>query len=202
MIETGKETYSENKKNPGAIAGIIIRRKIPNAVVYVLFYLFLCCGNWFSMRRTLAYVADAGGYNEFISSFIGNDAFAFVPAGILPLVLYELARLIAFGMFRFMGSRAVADMEYSLRIFYGLGYLVYGAFSLLYFAVPALSVYGETIVRFLIVGAAVGLYTLFEARYRMPARLVPRSVYAFCGVYCLINLVFALYSLISELIMW
>ena len=105
-------------------------------------------------------------------------------------------------MFRFMGSRAVAEMEYSLRIFYGLGYLIYGAFSLLYFAVPALSVYGETIVRFLIVGAAVGLYTLFEARYRMPARLVPRSVYAFCGVYCLINLVFALYSLISELIMW
>lgn len=187
----------EPKRKPNAVAGLLLGKKIPNAVVYALFYVCLCFGNYFVMRRTVAYFIAASGYNAVVGNMLGNELVTFLLAGLSPLIVYELARFIAFGMFRFMGSGAVSDMEYVLRIFYGAGYLVYGAFSMLYFPFPYLTVYGETIVRFVLLAAAVALYTLFEAVYRMPKRYIPRSVYAFCGVYCLVNLLFSVYSIVS-----
>ncbi len=187
----------EKKREPGAFARLLIGRKIPNAVVYAVFYVCLCFGNYFAMRRAIVYIVAASGYNAAVGNILGNELVAFALAGVSPLIVYELARFIAFGLFRFMGGKAVSDMEYVLRIFYGTGYLVYGAFSMLYFPFPYLTVYGESIVRFLLLGAAVALYTLFEATYRMPKRYIPRSVYAFCGVYCLINLLVSVYSIVS-----
>lgn len=194
------EYLSLKKENPRGIAKILLMKKLPNTLLYALFYLFLCFGNWFSMRRTVSYIVYAFNTNNTVKLILGNEVFAFLSAGLVPLLLYILARLLAFSVFRFMPRKDVADMEYALRFFYGLGYLVYGAFSMIYYAVPVLSVYGETIIRFLIVGGAVALYTLFEAKYRMPKRFVPRSVYAFIGTYCIINGLSALILLFSYIV--
>lgn len=200
-MENVKTENKETLRKPNAVAALLLKKRIPSWLNAGLFYVCLCFGGWFAMRRSLAYVITASGYTGMTANFLGNEVVAFLAGGLVPLLIYELARSIAFGMFRFVGAPRVADMNYALRSFYGLGYLVYGAFSMLYFAFPLLSTYGETIVRFLLIGGALAWYVWFEARFRLPRRYVPRAIYAFCGIYAMFNLALMVFSIVSML-MW
>lgn len=186
-------------RKPNFAAALLLKKKIPTWLHAGLFYVCLCFGGWFAMRRSLAYVITAGGYTGAMANFLGNEVVAFLLGGLAPLLVYELARSIAFGMFRFPGAPRIPDMNYALRSFYGLGYLVYGAFSMLYFVFPPLSTYGETIVRFLLIGGAIAWYVSFEARFRLPRRYVPRAIYAFGGIYAIFNFALMAFSLMSLL---
>ena len=202
MVMEKTETTESRKERPKPtfLADILLKKRLPNAVQMVLFYLCLCLGGWYMMRRTLAYVVTVNSAAGLMYSILGNDVVCFFVSGVFPLLVFEIAKLVAFGMFRIPGAPSLGDMNYALRAFYGLGYLVYGLLSLLYFPFPLLANYGDTIVRFLIVGGAVAWYVIFEKRYRMPPRLVPRTVLAFVGTYAVFNLALSMYSLLSTLI--
>lgn len=187
-------------KKPNFMAALLLKKKIPVWLEAGLFYVCLCFGGWMSMRRAIAYAITAAGYTGTAANILGNEVVAFLLGGLVPLVIYELGRSVAFGMFRFPGAPRIADMNYALRAFYGLGYLLYGAFSMLYFALPVLVTYGETIVRFLVVGGAIAWYISFEARFRLPKRYVPRAIYAFGGIYAIFNLAFMIFSILSMLL--
>lgn len=194
-----KAEKTKTSRKPSPVANVLLKKRIPAPLHMALFYVCLCFGGWFVMRQSIAYVITAYGYTGVLANFLGNEVVAFLLGGVAPLIVYVLGRSIALSMFRFPGAPRIADMSYALGSFYGLGYLLYGAFSMLYFAFPPLAVYGDTIVRFLIVGGAIAWYITFEARFRLPARYVPRAVYAFGGIYAILNLAVMLFSVMSFL---
>ena len=200
-MEKAKSEGKAALRRPNFAAALLLKKKIPAWLQAGLFYVCLCFGGWFMMRRSIAYFITANGIDGTAANVLGNEVVAFLLAGVIPLLIYEIGRSVALGMFRFPGAPPITSMNYALRSFYGLGYLVYGAFSMLYFAFPMLATYGDTIVRFLIVGGAIAWYISFEARFRLPPRYVPRAIYAFGGIYAILNLAFMIFSIMS-LLMW
>lgn len=191
------ENLEIKTQKPSLFTKILTEKKIPNVLLHVLFYLVLCFGNWYGMRRSILYLLATGNYNQYVNAILGNELVAFLTAGLIPMLVYQVARLLAHGPFRMLGHKSVSDMEYVLRVFYGVGNLAYGLFTLLYLPFPTLSVYGETLARFLIIGVFVLLCVLFEAKTRMPKRFTPRLFYSYCVIYCMLNGVYAIYTTIN-----
>lgn len=186
------------KKENGPFASFIIRRKIPSAVLTFVFFLCMCFGNWQGMRASLATMAGTGQVTSFWADFLCNNVVAFFLAGILPFFVFYLARMFALRRLHVLGKE-IAELGYSLELFYGAGYLVYGAFSMLYFAVPPLILYGETIVKFLVVGAFIALWLWFECTHRLTKPQSAAVITSVGTVYAVLHLVYALYALMSSL---
>lgn len=195
------ENDKESPKKYSKLAGLIVNKRIPEVLVMILFYLCLCFGSWFMTRRKIAYILTTMPQLSSMQAVIGNDIVCFLLSGIIPFAVFTLGRFLAFNMLlKLPVSPQLNSMVYDLKIHYGLGYLIYGAFSMLYFAVPLMAFYGELIVRFLIVGGFIALYLRFETKYRLPSILVPKAIYAVGGSYTIINLVAAIYMIIEYLV--
>ena len=193
---------SGEKKRANVFARIILERKLPVPLQAALFYVCLCFGNWYGTRGALAQIANSMSMRTGLMNFLCNDVTAFVTAGIFPLLIYFLATRLTFRIMNAPYTPSVRDQGYALRAFYGLGYLVYGAFSMIYFAAPYISLYGETIFCFLIMAAAVAGYILFECYYRLRKFDRFRAVYAYGSVFGLIFMFYYSVKLIALIGGW
>lgn len=191
---------SGEKKHANVFARIILERKLPVPLQAVLFYVCLCFGNWYNMRMLLAQTAVSMPMQTWLKNFLCNDVTAFLTAGIFPFLLFFLATRFSFRIMNAPYTPSVRDQGYALRSFYGLGYLVYGCFSMIYFAMPVLSLYGETIFRFIVMTAAVTVYVLFECRYRLRKSDRARIVYAYGAVFGLAYFIYFAANLLFMLI--
>ena len=189
------ETKTKDGRRGSRAAEILLRKRIPLALHFVLFGICLCFGGWYATRGMLAQSVLGMSASPALRAVIANDVTAFLLGGVTPFLVYFIATRFTYRMMLAGGARPPADQAYLFRTFYALGYLVYGAFSILYFAVPALELYGETIVRFLIVGAFVALYVVFECRHGLPKRGRAVALYAYGMVFSLIYLAYSLAEL-------
>ena len=182
-------------------ARLLMEKRIPLPVQLVLFGLFLCFGGWYSMRGMLAQLVLYSEISSGLRDFLCNEITAFVLGGLMPFLVYFLVTRFTYRMMLSGGARPIADQAYIFRTFYGLGYLVYGAFSMLYYAVPVLELYGEVIIRFVIIAAAVSLYIVFECKHGLPKRGRAVALYAYGVVFSAIYLVYCvaeLFMMIGE----
>lgn len=177
---------SGKKKRANFFARIILERKLPAALQTALFYVCLCFGNWYSMRGALAGLAFDANMGTGLTNFLCNDVMAFALAGVIPFFVYFLATRITFRIMNGPYTPSLRDQAYALRSFYGLGYLVYGGLSMIYFACPVASLYGETILRFAVMTAVVSVYVVFECYYRLRKFDRARVVYAYGSVFGII----------------
>ncbi len=174
---------SGKKKRANFFARIILERKLPVALQTALFYLCLCFGDWYEMRGALAQLAANTNLGTGMVNFLCNDVTAFLIAGVFPLLVYFLATRLSFKIMNGPYTPSLRDQSYALRSFYGLGYLVYGALSMIYFAYPVMSLYGGTILRFFVMTAAVAAYIVFECYYRLRKSDRARVLYAYGSVF-------------------
>ena len=176
-------------------ARLLTEKRIPLWANYAFFALSLCFGGWYSMRGMLAQLVLYTDLPAGVSNFLCNEVTAFVLGGLMPFLVYFIVTRFTYRMMLAGGGRALGDQAYIFRIFYGAGYLVYGAFSMIYFAVPVLELYGEVIVRFIVMAAAVALYVLFECLHGLPKRGRAVALYAYGLVFSAIYLVYCVAEL-------
>ncbi len=121
---------------------LIKEKKININIVNLVLYLSFCFAGWYSSRTSVASVV--GAYGQF--SFMSNDVFAFLIAGILPILIYLLVIKILARALRPVPYLPVDRMVYSFPYFYIGANLVIGLFNILYFFLPIASIWGGIIV--------------------------------------------------------
>ena len=190
------ESTAENKRELPFFVRMMRNKSIPLPLHYVLFGLCMCFGGWYSMRGVLALLAETSVMSGGLRAFLCNEVMAFLLGGVLSFLVQFVVTRFTYRMMLVGGAPAPSVQAYAFRTFYALGYLVYGAFSMIYFAVPMLALYGETIIRFVIVGAAVSLYVFYECRYNMPKSGRAVAVYSYGLMFSVIYLVYCAASLL------
>lgn len=196
MVTTGAKRENAERRHISLPSRILLEKRIPLPVQYVLFGLFLCFGGWYAMRGALAQTVLYTDMPDVIRNIICNEVVAFLMGGIMPILVYFIITRFTYRMMLTGGARPIADQAYVFRTFYGLGYLVYGAFSMLYFAVPMLELYGEVIIRFIIMAAAVSLYVVFECRHNLPKSGRAVALYSYGIMFSVIYLIYCIAELL------
>lgn len=199
MYKTKINPAEKPPKRANPISAFICSQKIPKIVVAILFYLFLCCGGWYAMRENLAYFSLSYGFSSMLNSIVCNDIFAFFAAGLVPLAFFEIISTTCGASLNRLGLPG-ANMKYTLKIFYGIANLLYGAFTFTYFAFPFLGFFGNLIIRFLFGAISFALFIWFAAVHYVPKPFIGRTIYLVCGTYLIINLIYAVYLIIAQVI--
>ena len=197
MVNTASANDKTRLRKASLPARLLLEKRLPLPAHYVLFALCLCFGGWFAARGALARISLYSGVPELLINIMCNEVTAFLIGGVMPFLVYFIVTRFTYRMMLAAGAPPVADQAYVFRTFYGLGYLVYGAFSMLYFALPVLELYGEVIIKFVIMAAAVSLYVVFECRHRLPKRGRAIALYAYGLLFSVIYVVYC----IAELLM-
>ncbi len=193
------EAASNAKRKNSFFVRLLKGRRIPLPLHFVLFGLCLCFGGWYSMRGVLATLAVTSGMPGGMRAFLCNEVMAFLLGGVMPFLVYFVVTRFTYRMMLAGGASAPAYQAYAFRTFYALGYLVYGAFSMIYFAVPMLELYGETIIRFIIIGASVALYVLYECKCDMPKSGRAIALYSYGVIFSAVYLVYCIASLLFSI---
>lgn len=121
---------------------LIKEKKINGNIVNFVLYLSFCFAGWYSSRASVASVI--GAYEQF--SFMANDIFAFLIAGIVPILIYILVIKIFSRALKQVAYLPVDQMVYAFPFFYIGANIVIGLFNVLYYFLPIASIWGEIIV--------------------------------------------------------
>lgn len=134
---------------------IIKEKKIKRWILNFGLYLSFCFAGWYSARSTVAsYVGNMGA----TYAFLNNDAFAFLIAGVVPIIIYLLVVKFFVYSLRRTPYLPIDDMIYALPYFYFAANIVTGLISIIYYFVPLASFWGNIIVPII---STAGFYALY-----------------------------------------
>ena len=142
---------------------LIEEKKIHPALCGLMLYLSFCMANWYTSRGGWAHNLSSVAMLQTV--FLANDIVAFLVAGLLPFLFFEV---IAMFVFRFCEPRlgkSVVGMRYAARFFYIPANLVLFALKLFYLLSPLISVYGNILLDFLVPAVFLVFYLKYCAAH-------------------------------------
>ncbi len=170
----------------------IKEKKIDFKIVIAVLYVAFCFAYYVPMRGTLSLL----GINYNLPSFINNDITAFIAAGILPILAYELITSMAFRFMQRGGAAATDGMRYSLRFFYIGAALVMGGVKLVFMFFPLGGIWGNIIADTVIPLIFFIGYMCFALKTYVDKTLYSRFIYTLGGTFTVVYGVLAVMGLI------
>ncbi|MCI9031367.1 MAG: hypothetical protein HFK09_02455 [Clostridia bacterium] len=110
----------------------IKEKKLNKWIVIAALYVGFAFAYYVPMRGTIALLS----VNYGLPVAINNDVVAFLAAGIVPTLIYELLSSFIFKLVRTRGVLATEDMRYELRFFYLPATVVMGSIKLIFLFYP------------------------------------------------------------------
>lgn len=159
----------------------------------IVLYLALSFAYFVPSRGNVALMA----VNYGLPAILNNDVFAFVCAGVMPILLYEL---ITTFVFRFIKVRSGCDtdgMRYSLRFFYIAAALVMGGVKLIFMFYPLAANFAFVLIDVLVPTAFFALYLWFALKHYANKTDYAQLIYELGGTFVIVYGVVALIELVT-----
>ena len=170
----------------------IKEKKIDSRIVIAVLYAAFCFAYFVPTRGTVALFAI--NYN--LPSFLNNDIVAFIAAGIVPTLAYEIITSVSFRFLQRGGAASIDGLLYALRFFYIGAAIVSGGVKLVFLFFPLGSIWAfiltDTIVPLLFF---VG-YMFFALKTYVDKTQYSRFIYSLGGVFFVVYAVLAVMGLV------
>lgn len=157
-----------------------------------LMYLAFCFAYFVPMRGTVALMSLSYG----LPDFMNNDVAAFIIAGIVPTLIYELLTSFAFSFLTRRGVYGADDMRYALRFFFFPTALVMGGIKLIFLFKPLGQTFGFTLVDLLVPLPFFALYMWYVLKNYADKTKYASLVYLLGGTFTLIYAAYAVFDLL------
>lgn len=171
----------------------IKKKKINKWVMIALLYVAFAFAYYVPMRGTVSLMTLKYG----LPSFVNNDIVAFITAGMVPTLMYEIITSFGFGFLRTRGVLNSEDMRYALRFFYTLAAFVIGGIKLIFLLFPLGQIFGFTLVDLLVPIPFFALYMWYVLDSYADKTKYASLIYLLGGTFTIIYAAIAVLDLIT-----
>lgn len=170
----------------------IKEKKIDYRIVIALLYVAFCFAYFVPARGSIALMAV--NYN--LPSFLNNDIVAFIAAGIMPLLVYEIVSSAAFRFMQRGGAANAYGIRYALRFFYIAAALVTGGVKLVFMFYPIGTIWANILADALVPLVFFIGFMCFALKTYVDKTQYARFIYLLGGTFAVVYGLLALMGLI------
>lgn len=164
---------------------LIREKKIHPYIMTALVYVSFCASNWYMSRGSLALTAYQFP-QLFQTAVLFNDVVAFLVAGIIPTLVFELISMFTFRFAQVRMGGSTDMMRYALRFFYVPANLVSFLIKLVYFITPLASVYGNIVIDLVVTAGFVAWFLFYSAKNFVPKERWGAMLYQVGGTFLIV----------------
>ncbi len=170
----------------------IKEKKLNKWIVVAALYVCFSFAYYVPMRGTVALLS----VNYGLPAAINNDIVAFLVAGIVPVLVYELLSSFVFRLVRARGVPAAEDMRYALRFFYLPAGLVMGGIKLVFLFYPLGLSFASVLVDSLVPLPFIALFMWYALKNYVDKTRYASIIYLLGSAFAVVYGVLAVFELL------
>lgn len=170
----------------------IKEKKLNKWIVIAALYVGFAFAYYVPMRGMIALLS----VNYGLPAAINNDVVAFLVAGIVPILVYELLSAFVFKLVRTRGVAPAEDMRYELRFFYFPATVVMGCIKLIFLFHPLGLTFASVLVDSLVPLPFFALFMWYSFKNHVDKTRYASMIYLLGSAFAVVYGVLALFELL------